>query len=99
MDYNRNNNNNPPPKNTFNPKYQTETTEKLIKDASMKINSINGKPITHDNNRTPLLQKNVAVIGNSMIKHLRCEDLSSQSKNIKIVTHPGSTTNNMLNYI
>ena len=41
----------------------------------------------------------MSVIGNSMIKYLRRDDLSSQDKDIKIVTHPGSTTNEMLDYI
>ena len=33
----------------------------------------------------------MAIIRDSMIKYLRREDLSSQDKNIKIVTHPGCT--------
>ena len=34
-----------------------------------------------------------------MVKYLRRKDLSSQDKDIKIVTHLGSTTNNMMDYI
>ena len=34
-----------------------------------------------------------------MIKYLRREDLSSKDKDNKIVTHPGSTNNDMLEYI
>lgn len=34
-----------------------------------------------------------------MVKYLRPKDLSSQDKDIKIVTHLGSTTNNMMDYI
>ena len=53
----------------------------------------------HDNNRTPSGKKNLAVIGDSMTKYLRLEDVSSQDKNIKIATDPGSTINDMLDYI
>ena len=34
-----------------------------------------------------------------MIKYLKREDLSSQDKDIKIVTNPGSTINDMPDYI
>lgn len=34
-----------------------------------------------------------------MVKYLRPKDLSSQDKDIKIVTHLRSTTNNMMDYM
>lgn len=41
--------------------------------------------------------RNVAVTEDSMIKYLRRDNLSLQGK--EIVTHPGNTTNDMLDYI
>lgn len=69
-----------------------ETTRKPLRDANKRINDINRKTLIHDNNRTPSAKKNVVVIRDSMTKYLRLEDLSSQDKNIKIVTHLGSMT-------
>ena len=93
MDYNRSNSNiSENDKNAFNLKYQIETIGKCLREANKKTNNINRKPLTHD------AIKNVNVIGDSsMIKC--CEGLSSQDKDIKIVTHPGSMNNDMLDYI
>lgn len=41
--------------------------------------------------------RNVAVTGGSMIKYLKRNNLSLQGK--EIVTHPGNTTSDMLDYI
>ena len=41
--------------------------------------------------------RNVAVTEGSMIKYLKRDNLSLQGK--EIVTHPGTTTNDMLDYI
>ena len=34
-----------------------------------------------------------------MVKYLRREDLSSKKNNVKVITHPGSRTEDMLDYI
>ena len=34
-----------------------------------------------------------------MVKYLRLEDLSSKKKNVEVITHPGSTTEDILDYI
>ena len=39
------------------------------------------------------------VIGVSLVKYLRREDLSSKMNNVKVITHPGFTTEDMLDYI
>lgn len=89
LDYNRNNNNNSKNnKKAFNLKYQIET-RKLLRDANEKVNNINRKPVTHDNNHTLLFKGNVAVIEDSMIKYILRKDLSSQEKDNKNVTCPG----------
>ena len=41
----------------------------------------------------------IMVVGDSLVKHLRREELSSKNNNVKVVTHPGSTTEEMLDYI
>ena len=99
MNYNRNDNTNSKnDKSAFNLEHQTETTGKRFKDANKKINNINGKALIHDNNRAMSVEKNVAVIRDSMIKYLIREGLSPQDKDFKVVTRLGSTTNDMLDY-
>ena len=39
------------------------------------------------------------VVGDSLVKYLRREELSSIKNNVKVITHPGSTTEDMLDYI
>ena len=41
----------------------------------------------------------IMVVGNSLVKYLRREELSSKKNNVKVITHPGSTTEDMLDYI
>ena len=41
----------------------------------------------------------IRIVGDSLVKHLRREDLSSKKNNVKVITHPGSTTEDMLDYI
>ena len=38
-------------------------------------------------------------VGDSLVKYLRREELSSIKNNVKVITHPGSTTEDMLDYI
>ena len=39
------------------------------------------------------------VVGDSLVKYLRREELSSKKNNVKVITHPRSTTEDMLGYI
>ena len=39
------------------------------------------------------------VFGDSLVKYLRREELSSKKNNVNVITHPGSTTEDMLDYI
>ena len=39
------------------------------------------------------------VASNSLVKYLRREELSSKKNNVKVITHLGSSTKDMLDYI
>ena len=39
------------------------------------------------------------VADDSLVKYLRREELSSKKNNVKVITHPGSTAEDMLDYI
>ena len=39
------------------------------------------------------------VVSDSLVKYLRREELPSKKNNVKVVTHPGSTTKDMPDYI
>ena len=39
------------------------------------------------------------VVGDSLVKYLRREDLSSKKNDVKVITHPRSTTEDILDYI
>ena len=39
------------------------------------------------------------VAGDSVVKYLRREELFSKKNNVKVITHPGSTTEDILDYI
>ena len=41
----------------------------------------------------------IMVAGNSLVKYLRLEELSSKKNNVKVITHSGSTTEDMLDHI
>ena len=41
----------------------------------------------------------VMVVGDSLVKYLQREELSSKKNNVNVITHPGSTTEDMLDYI
>ena len=42
---------------------------------------------------------NIMVVGDSLVKYLRREELSSKNNNVKVIAHPGSTTEETLDYI
>ena len=39
------------------------------------------------------------VIGDSIVKHLRSDELSSSDKSISIMRHPGCSLENMVDYV
>ena len=50
-----------------------------------------GKP-NFDSNKRNSPKKKIPIIGNSLLKYLWRENLSSKKNEIKVVAHPGSTT-------
>ena len=52
-----------------------------------------------DFNKTNSPKKKVTVIGDSMIKYLRCENLSSKNYEVKIAAHPRSTKEDLIDCI
>ena len=57
-----------------------------------------GKPNVDFNKRNSP-KKKVTVIGDSMKKYLRRENLSSKNYEVKIAAHPGSTTEDLIAYV
>ena len=39
------------------------------------------------------------IVIDSLVNYLRREEFSSKKNNVKVLTHPGSTTQDMLDYI
>ena len=65
---------------------------------NVKHQNRSGKPNLDFNKRnTP--KKKVTVIGDSMIKYLRRENVSSKNYEVKVAAHPGSTTEDLIDYI
>ena len=65
---------------------------------NVKHQSRSGKPNVDFNKRNSP-KKKVKVIGDSMKKYLRRENLSSKNYEVKIAAHPGSTTENLIGYV
>ena len=65
---------------------------------NVKDQNRSGKP-NLDFNKRNSPKKKVAVIGDSMIKYLRRENLSSKNYEVKIAAHPGSTTEDLIDYV
>ena len=65
---------------------------------NVKHQSRSGKPNVDFNKRNSP-KKKVTVIGDSMIKYLRRENLSSKNYEVKIAAHPGSTTEDLIDYV
>ena len=41
----------------------------------------------------------IMVVGDLLVQHLRPEELPFKKNNVKVITHPGSTTKDILDYI
>ena len=61
---------------------------------------------TNHDGKTPVSKNNfsngrklVTLVGDSMNKFVQREELSSKRNNVKVLTHPGSATADMVNYI
>ena len=65
---------------------------------NVKHQNRSGKP-NLDFNKRNSPKKKVAVIGDSMIKYLRRENLSSKNYEVKTAAHPGSTTEDLIAYV
>ena len=64
---------------------------------NVKHQNRSGKPNVDFNKRNSP-KKKVTVIGDSMKKYLRCENLSSKNYEVKIAAHPGSTREDLKDY-
>ena len=62
---------------------------------NVKHQNKSGKPNVYFNNRNSP-KKKVSAIGDSVITYLRRGNLSSKNYEVKIVVHPGSTTEDKL---
>ena len=70
-------------------------------DNNNRQNHSSGKPENDQNkNKSNTESKTkITIVGDAIVKYLRREDLSSKKNNVKVITHPGSTTEDMLDFI
>ena len=81
--------------------YMVETPQ------SMFMMLIKSKVTTAENPKTIIFKiksngnskTKIVVVGDWLVKYLRRKDLSSKKNNVKVITHPGSTTEDMLDYM
>ena len=77
-----------------NPSVNVYDVNKKQSQNSGKPENDNIKIKSNGNSKTKIM-----VVGDSLVKYLRREDLSSKTNDVKVITHPGSTTEDMLDYI
>ena len=65
---------------------------------NVKPQNRSGKP-NLDFKKRDSPKKKVTVIGDSIIKYLRVEHLSSKNYEVKIAAHPGLTTEDLIDYV
>ena len=83
------------------PQLQNGNRSLNVYDVNKKLSHNNGKP-EKDNIKIKSnsdSKTKIVVVGDSLVKYLRREELSSKKNNVKVITHPGSTTEYMLDYI
>ena len=83
------------------PQFQNANLSMNIYDGKKKQSHNSGKP---ENDNIEINSKidsktKIMVVGDSLVKYLRREELSSKKNNVKVITHPGSATEHMLDYI
>ena len=66
--------------------------------AENKSTNHDGKTLVSKNNFSTGREK-VTLVGDSMTKFVRCEELSSKQSIVKVLNHPGSTSADMVDYI
>ena len=62
-------------------------------------NSVKLKKDSNNNKSNCDSKTKIMVVGDSLVKYLRWKDVSSKKYNVKVITFPGSTTEDMLDYI
>ena len=72
-----------------------------VYDINKKQSHNSGKP---ENDNTKIKSNGdsktkIVVVGDLLVKYLRREELPSKKNNVKVITHPGSTTDDLLDYI
>ena len=77
-----------------NPAVNVYDVNKKLSHNSRKPENDNIKIKSSGDSKTKIM-----VVGDSLVKHLRREELSSKKNNVKIITHTRSITEDMLDYI
>ena len=77
-----------------NPSVNVYDVNKKLSHKTRKPENDNIKIKSSDNSKTKIM-----VAGNSLVKYLRREKLPSKKNNVKVITHPGPTNEDMLDYI
>ena len=81
-------------KHNGNPSVNVYDVNKKQSHSSGKPENDNIKIKSNGDSKTKIM-----VVGDSLVKYLRREELSSKKNNVKVKTHTGSTTEDMLDYI
>ena len=83
------------------PQFQNPNISMNVFDGNKKQSHRRGKP-ENDNIKVKFIIDSKAKVigfGDSLVKYLRWEELSSKKNNVRVVTHPGSTTKDVFDYI
>ena len=83
------------------PQFQNANPWRNVYDGNIK-QSHTSKKSENDNikNKCNVDSKTkMIVVGDSLVKYLRREELSSKENNVRVITHPRSTTEDILDYI
>ena len=99
--YKVNDNNKTDKKNIELPQLHNGKVSVIIYDVNKKQSHSSGKP-KNDNikiNSNGDSKTKIMVVGDSLVKYLRREKSSFKKNNVKVITHPGSTTEDILDYI
>ena len=79
---------------------ETNSSNKVVHQSNKGIENPNNEHIRNicndSNNNT---RKEITVIGNSMVKFLRSDEMSSDNNTVSVMKHPGSTTGDMVDYV
>ena len=84
--------------NKNNSVFENSSKNKGNPSENVKCQNESGRP-NADFSKKNSPKKKVTVIGDSMIKYLRCENVSSKNYKVKVAAHPGLTKEDLLDYI